>query len=214
MDAWLHATIESFAAHAGWLGAYAAVAGVLLLSGLGLPIPEDIPLLIGGWMCGMGYANIWVMVPLGFVCVLGADLLVFLMGRVYGHHVPRLPVIRRYLTPARLAAAERSFQKHGGKTLFVARFLPGVRSAIYFTAGTFKISTWKMLAFDGLAALLSAPALVLVGYFGTRHFDKVKAFVEGTQWAIAAVAILATAAFIVWRLRKRRALPAAPSAGA
>lgn len=214
MEEWLHRNIELLALHAGWMGAYIGVCGVLIVSGLGLPIPEDIPLLVGGMLCGLGMANIWVMVPLSFGAVVVADLMVFMMGRVYGHHVPRMPIVRRYLTPARLARAETSFHNHGGKTLFIARFLPGVRSAIFFTAGTFKIPMWKMIAFDGAAALLSVPTLVLVGYFGAAYFDKVVAFVERTQLGVVIVAVVAIVGFVMWRLRRRRRVVASPpSAG-
>ncbi len=209
MEAWLHDAMVTLSTHAGWLGVYVAIVTVLLVSGLGLPIPEDIPLLLAGMLCGMGRANIWVMVPLTFAAVVIADLMVFTMGRVCGHHVPRLPIVGRYLTPARLARAEQAFHNHGGKTLFIARFLPGVRSAIYFTAGTFKIPLWKMVAFDGAAAVLSVPTLVLVGYFGAAYFDQVVEFVERTQIGIAVLAVLAVVGFVMWRRRRRRRVASA-----
>lgn len=211
MDQWLHQWLVNAATHAGSLGSYVGIVGILLVSGLGLPIPEDIPLLVAGLLCGLGLANIWVMLPLCLVAVFGADMMVYALGRVYGHHVPRMPIVRRYLTPNRLAGAERAFHRHGGKTLFVARFLPGFRSAIYFTAGTFKISVWKMVLFDGLASLLSVPALVLMGYFGTKHFAAIQSFVERTQLGLLVVFALAVAGGVMWRLRRRRG--AAASAG-
>lgn len=198
----------AFTNHAGWIGVYLAVVGILLASGFGLPVPEDIPLLVGGMLCGLGHANIYIMTPLAFMAVLSADLTVFLLGRKYGHYVPRLPIIRRYLTTQRLAWAEQKFIRHGGKTLFVARFLPGVRSAIYFSAGTFKTPTWKILAFDGAAALLSVPVLLLLGYFGAKHFDKVSRFVEQTQIGLMLAIVAAVALLVVWRIRRRRALAA------
>jgi membrane protein DedA with SNARE-associated domain len=212
MDEWLLRNFETLAQQAGWLWCYVSVCGVLIVSGLGLPIPEDIPLLVGGMLCGRGYANIFVMLPLTFFAVIISDLMVFTIGRVYGHHVPRLPIVRRYLTPARLARAEQAFHHHGGKTLFIARFLPGARSAIFFTAGTFKIPAWKMLAFDGSAALLSVPTLVLVGYFGAAYFEQVVEFVERTQIGLGILAALVVVGFVFWRMRRRR-LVAPPPAG-
>ncbi len=106
---------------------YVVVLGLILLSGLGLPIPEDIPLILAGYLCypGHGYADPWVLFPLTFLAVVGADVMVFVLGRRYGHHVPKLPLMRRFLTEKRLARTERLLHTHGGKFLFVARFMPG-----------------------------------------------------------------------------------------
>jgi membrane protein DedA with SNARE-associated domain len=184
---------------------------LLLISGLGLPIPEDIPLLAAGYLCYLGDlpeshggVDLWYMVPATFIAVVGADSLIYYMGRRYGHHLPRLRFIRRYLTEERLQKAQLAFHNHGGKTLFVARFLPGLRAPVFFSAGVFKIPYWKMLAFDGTAALISVPALVLVAYFGGHQIGKVKHLAGQVQIVIGAVAIALVISFIVWKIRRKR----------
>jgi membrane protein DedA with SNARE-associated domain len=211
MQEWLYNLLYLIADTGGAQWVYIAIAGILVISGFGLPVPEDVPLLLGGLLCGLGYADVRVMAPLCFVAVLGADLVLYLIGRRYGHHVPKFPILRRYLTEARLAKAEAAFHAHGGKTLFTARFLPGVRAAIYFTAGAFKVPYWKILCFNGGAALLSVPTLVFVGYFGAKHFDKVSKAVGVAQLIIAAVVLIAATLFIVWRTRRKRRLNATSS---
>ena len=202
----LASLIDSMSAY-GTYGAYLVVVGILLVSGFGAPIPEDVPLLLGGVACAMGLANIWIMVPVTFIAVLGADMIMWGIGRRYGQHVPNLPVIRRYLTRRRMRRAHLAFHRHGGKTLFIARFLPGVRATVYFSAGVFRIPCWKMLFWDGLAALLSVPAIVLAGYFGAQQFEKIKLWTGRIEIAIAVVAVVAIALFIVFKLAKRRVVP-------
>jgi len=182
---------------------YLGVVSLLLLSGCGLPLPEDIPLLAAGYLCGIGQANIWVMVPLTLVTVVGADLILFWLGRRYGHHVPRLPLIRRYLREARLKRAEAVFRKHGGKTLFIARFLPGLRATVYFTAGGFKIPYWKILAFDGSAALISVPAIVLFTYYFADHIDQIRYWSREAQLLISLLAAAAIITFVAIRLIRK-----------
>lgn len=189
--------MEDFLTHFGYWGIFL----VLAASGAGLPFPEDIPLLFGGYLCATGLASLEVMIPFTFVTVLGADTLLFLIGRKYGRHVTKMPLFRRFLTPQRLASAEMAFHTHGGKTLFTSRFVPGVRAAVFFTAGVFKIPTWKFLLFDGAAALLSVPLLVMIGYWGASHLDKVKDAAFTTQLCIGVV--IATIVLLVF-LRKRR----------
>lgn len=189
--------MEQFLTHFGYWGIFF----VLLASGVGLPFPEDIPLIFGGYLCASGFASLEIMIPFTFVTVLGADTMLYLIGRKYGRHVPNLPFFRRFLTPQRLAAAEIAFHNHGGKTLFTSRFVPGVRAAVFFTAGVFKIPAWKFLLFDGAAALLSVPLLVLVGYWFSSHIDKVRNAAFTTQICIGL--LIATAILLIY-LRKRR----------
>jgi len=178
---------------------------VLLLSGLGLPVPEDIPLLVAGYLC---YSNpnvsIWVMLPVTFAAVLGADFLIYGIGRKYGHHLPRLPLLKKHLTPERLAKAELKLSKHGGKYLFVARFLPGLRAPAYLTAGVCKVPFYKMVVYDGLAALISVPVWVLASYIFGAHIDKVKELAHDTKNVILVLFIVAIVVAVVWWFRHRR----------
>ncbi|HEX7010122.1 MAG TPA: DedA family protein [Phycisphaeraceae bacterium] len=185
---------------------YVAVIGVLLLSGLGLPLPEDIPLIVAGYLCGQGYTNPWVMFPGAFMAILGADGLIFVLGRRYGHHVPRLPLLRRFLTEQRLARTEQMLHRHGGKFIFMARFLPGLRTAAFFTAGGFKIPYWKFFLFDGSAALLSVPAILLLAYAFSHQIHQVSQWVADGQAVAIGGVLLGMAGFVggKWFLKKRR----------
>lgn len=188
---------------------YLGLVVVLTLSGFGMPIPEDVPLIFAGYLCGQGHADIYIMLPLAFVTVIGTDMIIYTFGRKLGHRIPNLPIIRRFLTQSRLAQAAEFFHRHGGKTLFFGRFLPGIRTPIFFTAGTFKIPWWKMLLFDGAAALLSVPALVLLAYYFSDHIEAVRRWVLQAQIGIILIIALAIVGTIGWYWMKRRRAKAA-----
>ena len=188
---------------------YVGVVAVLLASGFGLPIPEDVPLLLGGYLCGIGKADITLMVPICFVAVVGADFIVFLLGRKYGHHVPRMPILRRYLTESRLARAEQAFHAHGGKALFMARFMPGLRAPMYFSAGVFKIPAWKMLTFDGTAAILSVPLWVLLAWWFAQDIEKVRVWSTGAQAVLLALVLVAGGAYLAMKWGRQRRVASA-----
>jgi len=196
--------IGQFIEHLPYLG----VVLVLTLGGFGAPIPEDLPLLIGGYLCGMGKADVCIMLPLTLVTVIGADFLVYFMGRRWGHHVPRLPLLRRYLSEPRLTKAEISFHQHGGKTLFFARFMPGLRTPIYFSAGAFKIPAWKMLLFDGLAAMISVPAWILMAWYlaKTVDFKTLRGWSITTQVSLLALVVVSVAGVVIWKVVRQRRL--------
>ncbi len=200
----MQAFIEQFIIHLPYLG----VVIVIFAGGFGMPIPEDLPLLVGGYLCGSGQADITIMLPLAFSTVLGADLMVYFMGRRYGQHVQRLPLIRRYLSPQRLATAEISFHKHGGKTLFLARFMPGLRTPIYFSAGAFKIPWWKMVAFDGAAALMSVPVWVLLAWYLAQKVDlqTLQEWSFAMQVLLIAAVAVGVIGVVTWKVLRQRRL--------
>ena len=150
---------------------YGTIVGVLLVCGLGLPVPEDITLLVAGLLAASGKISISGGLISGFVGVLAGDSILFMLGRKFGTRVFSLPGLRRFFTPARLLAAEIKIKKHGPLICFVARFLPGVRSAIFAMSGALGVRRSTFLLLDGLAALLSVPLWVYVGFWFGNNFD-------------------------------------------
>jgi membrane protein DedA with SNARE-associated domain len=187
---------------------YLVVVLLLFASGMGAPIAEDIPLLLGGYWCGIGKADIAMMLPITFFAVFGADIMIYTLGRKYGRHVQRVRVLRRYLSPKRMAKAAEAFHKHGGKTLFAARFMPGLRAPLYFSAGTFKIPFWKLLVFDGVAALVSVPLWVLLAWHFADHIDRVRQWSLWAQLTLGSVVVLLIAV-VVYKLTRREKLASA-----
>jgi membrane protein DedA with SNARE-associated domain len=177
---------------------------ILMLTGLGLPLPEDIPLLAAGALCGAGHANIYIMIPVAVASVVGSDCLVLYLGSKYGHHIPKLPILKHFLTEKKLARAEEMFAKHGGKTLILSRFMPGLRAALYFSAGLFKVPMWKLLVYDGGAALFSVPAWVLFAYFFAGNWESVVKIAHRLQLGIGIGVVLVVVSFIIWQVIRHK----------
>lgn len=197
--------LEQLIEHLPYLG----VVLILLAGGFGLPIPEDIPLLLGGYYCGIGKAELSIMLPVAFVAVLGADMVVYALGLRYGHHVPKLPMFGKYLTRERMAKTGNAFHTHCGKTLFMGRFMPGLRVTVYFSAGVFKIAWWKVLLFDGLAAVLSVPVWILLAWHFAHDLDRVKQWSAGAQATLIALAVVAGGGILAWKWARQRRLASA-----
>ena len=142
----MFAILEAFFTQYG----YAAVFLVLVACGFGVPIPEDITLVTGGVIAGLGHANVHIMFAVGMLGVLVGDGLMFAAGRVYGDKILRFRLIQRIMTPKRYAQVQEKFDKYGNRVLFVARFLPGLRTPIYITAGiSRRVSYGQFLVMDG-----------------------------------------------------------------
>ena len=149
---------------------YAAVFLVLVLCGFGIPIPEDVTLVAGGVISGLHFTNVHIMVAVGLAGVLVGDGLMFLLGKYFGESILKFKPVARLMPPKRYAQVQEKFDKYGNRVLFVARFLPGLRSPIFLTAGmSGKVSFWQWLAMDGVAAMISAPFWVYLGDFGAEN---------------------------------------------
>ena len=183
---------------------YLGLAIVLMLTGMGLPVPEDIPLLISGALCGLGKANVYIMIPVAIFFTVFSDCILYFIGRRYGHHAQKFPMLRRYVDEKHLARAEVFFSKHGGKTLFLSRFMPGIRAALYVSAGMFRVEFWKMIVFDGGAALISVPAWILIAYFFANNWEEVQKMAGRLQVGIIGFVVVLVIAFIIWQWRTKR----------
>lgn len=125
----MFALLEAFFVEYG----YAAVFFVLVICGFGVPIPEDLTLVTGGVISGMGYTNPHIMFAVGMLGVLAGDGIMFAAGRIWGQKILKFKPIARIMTPKRYAQVQEKFDKYGNWVLFVARFLPGLRTAVFVT---------------------------------------------------------------------------------
>jgi membrane protein DedA with SNARE-associated domain len=185
---------------------YCTIVGILLACGLGLPIPEDITLLTAGLLASAERISLPGAMIAGFAGVLIGDTFLFFLGRRYGKSVFRLPGFRKIFTPDRISAAEARIRKNGPFICFIARFLPGFRSAIFAMSGALGVRFTTFLALDGLAALLSVPLWVYVGYwFGENFEDALGAALQTSErlqvyiFSGIGVLIVSYVAYKLWR---------------
>ena len=190
----------------GFFGEYGyfAVFACLILCGLGVPVPEDITLVSGGVISGLDLANPHVMLVVGLAGVLFGDSTMFLAGRIFGYRVQKIRLFRKIVTPQRFSQIQQKFKKHGLGLLFVARFLPGLRSPIYLVAGmSHRISYLTFIVMDGLAALISVPVWVYLGFFFADNLDILMEYVHDLQKGIFAALGLIAIIIIAIVLKKK-----------
>lgn len=197
--------------------AYFTVFGVLLACGLGLPIPEDISLILGGYLAHTGAAKLSVMMVVGFMGIVIGDSTIFFLGRRLGAKVRKNEsgLLLRIISPQKRAHVARLFKIHGHKIVMVARFLPGVRTVTFFTAGSAGMSYFTFICWDGLAALASAPVFVYLGYYFGGDLERLLDNIqhgEATVISIVAVIVLSYIGFKVYRARREREEEAAIAA--
>jgi len=183
---------------------YNTLAGVLLLCGLGLPIPEDVSLISAGYLAHLGIVNPHKVFVVCFLAVLGGDCIAFALGRLFGSRLLDSRLARRFFRPRKQIRVRAYFRKFGSKVIFIARFLPGLRFSIFLSAGTLRVRPSVFITYDSLAALVSVPALVYLAFFFGEHIDHVVSWARRSEYGILVVVLLIAIWFALKMLRKRR----------
>jgi membrane protein DedA with SNARE-associated domain len=163
---------------------YLGVFGTLLAAGMGLPIPEELPIVTAGAMVGhdanpnpddpthpTSHLRWYVMLPVVIAGVVIGDAILYTIGRVWGYKVLDFRFVRtRMLPPDRRARIERNFHRYGIWILLGARLLPGIRSPIFLMAGINRLPLTKFLLADGLYAIPGVSMLFFLAYVFTDQF--------------------------------------------
>ena len=185
--------------------AYLLVFGVLLLCGLGLPIPEDITLFAAGLMSYYKVTHVYVATAVCMIGVLLGDTIIFTIGHKYGRSIASKGFFKNVLSEERLNKVSKKFNQDGNFIIFWARFMPGLRAPIFFSAGTLHLPYRVFLFYDGTASLISVPAIVYsVFYFGSE-LDYILGMIKKVQHLIVFFVLSWVIFFVVrWLWDKRK----------
>ena len=183
---------------------YAGLFVILFLCGLGLPIPEELTLLTGGFFVHLGIIRIYPTLLASFCGILGGDLAIYSIGKKWGQDILNHQNLRRVITERRLERVRQFFLNHGNKTVFIARFISGLRVAAFFAAGTMGVKLGKFLLLDFLGALVLTPLLVLLGYYFGESIGWLSGVVHQIDFWLMVLAILACLVAVGYYLCKRK----------
>jgi membrane protein DedA with SNARE-associated domain len=192
---------------------YAGFFLVLVLGGLGLPVPEEVPVILAGVLTRKAVLS----GPLAFgSCLLGVivgDFVVYFLGYYYGEKVLSLPLTRKFLTKPREAQIKGYFHRHGIKILIVGRFAVGFRTAAYLTAGILKLPALRLFLTDLFAATFSTTLMFGLGYLFAQQIDRAMTEIHRWQhWITFAVALGLSSWLLIryYRGRRRIGQPVGP----
>jgi membrane protein DedA with SNARE-associated domain len=194
-------TLNEIVQHFPYLGLFL----LLVLGGLGFPLPEDATL----FLCGVLIATDVVMALPALLVVYGGILLVdfglYLVGRKYGRMVVTHPKFHRILGPEKLARLEDKFHRNGILIILLGRHLIVLRAQIFLVAGILKMPRWKFMIADGVSSLITIGLLAGAGYLGA-HTLKTVEDARGLEYGISAAAGAILIGFIIYKvIRHKRA---------
>jgi membrane protein DedA with SNARE-associated domain len=181
---------------------YPGVFLILLGTGLGVPIPEELPIVIAAMMARWDVMHWWGALLSCLGGVLAGDMLLYTLGRHFGRRILQWPPARRILTPEREARVMHAYHRHGLKFVVMARLIMGLRAAAFLTAGLVRVPFPRFLLVDVTAVLVSVPISFGVAYAIADSVVVALARVREMQMWIAGVALLVAVAWGLALLRR------------
>jgi membrane protein DedA with SNARE-associated domain len=183
---------------------YAGIFAALLLSSLGVPLPEEVTIVSAGLLSHAGVVRWWLALPVCIAGVLSGDIVLYWAGRRWGPRILDWRPARRVLSPERLAEFEAAYRRRGAVIVFGARHVMGLRAAAFLAAGVVRVSFPRFLAADAAAALLGVPVSFTLAFLFSSQVWRILDDVRRVErWA----ALAALVAVVVWLgVRQYRAL--------
>lgn len=141
-------------------------------AGVGLVVPGETVMLLGGAVAGQGAIDVYILIAIAWFSAWAGDTASFFIGRRLGRefvlkHGPRVGI-----THERFEQVETYFGRHGGKTILVGRFISLVRALAPFVAGSSGMSYRSFVPYSVLGTGIWASAHILIGYFFSRSIDQ------------------------------------------
>ena len=213
-----HATVmpsSAWVALEAWVGffGYRGIFFALLLGSLGVPIPEEMPIVAAGALSHGGLLRWWLALPVCIAGVLSGDMVLYWTGRHWGERVLNWRVVRWVLTPQREAWLKDAYCRHAVKTVVTVRHVVGLRAAALLMAGIARVPFWKFMLADAGAALVGVPFSFGLAYFFTDQIGAILADVHRVErWLLLSGLLAFGGLVIVSIVRWNRRVPNVPHA--
>lgn len=166
---------------------------------IGLVAPGETAIVVGGVVAGQGEIDIIALIAVVWACAVAGDVTSFYLGRRLGREFLVRHGARVQITPERLVTVEGFFDRHGGKAIFLGRFVGLVRAIAPFLAGSSGMSFRRFAPYDILGAGLWGTTFCLLGFVFWRSLSQVLSIAK--QGALALGIVIAIVVGIVVLVR-------------
>jgi membrane protein DedA with SNARE-associated domain len=160
---------------------YAALVGMMFLSAVGFPLPEEVTLVSIGVLSFMGgnpqhfpppfpgapVVNMHTASLIATFAVFGSDFLIYMIGRTWGRKILQKPFVQKFIPPEMMDRVQAWTKKYGAYACGIFRFTPGIRFPGHLACGIMHFPVWKFALIDGIAVAISVPTQIyLLAIYG------------------------------------------------
>ncbi len=182
---------------------YAGLFILLILGGLGLPLPEDATLMLCGFLLFNGTVKPVPAFLVVYAGLLLADVMIYWFGRTYGDAITGHRWFQKLISQQRLEELKERFRKRGLVYILIGRHIIGIRVQLFLAAGVIKMPLPRFILADGLSATLTIALMTGIGHMGGSSLDAIGKNVARIEHFLALGLI---AGLLVYYILKKRAL--------
>lgn len=160
-------------------------------------LPGDSLIFAAGAFAALGSFNVVALLVLFWVAAFLGDTVNYWIGHFFGQKIidnPKLPINQKHIDKT-----QKFYDKHGGKTIFLARFIPIVRTFAPFVAGIGKMEYKKFISFNATGGLAWVSGFTLLGYF----FGNIPQVKENFSLVVIAIILLSVSPILIEFIRSK-----------
>lgn len=166
---------------------------------IGLVVPGETMLLVGGAVAGQGAVDVYILIAIAWFAAWLGDTTSFFIGRRLGRgfilrHGPRVGI-----TAERFEQVEDYFSRHGGKTIFLGRFIGFVRALAPFVAGSSGMRYRVFVPYSILGTGVLNSSVILLGYAFSRSIETAAKYAGRGAFLLATLIVVAVGAVMLYR---------------
>jgi membrane protein DedA with SNARE-associated domain len=185
--------ISQIIASYGYLALFALVAG----ESLGIPLPGETALITAAIYAGTTHRlSPWVIFAVAAAAAIIGDNIGFWIGVKGGYRLARRYGPKVRLDERKLKTARYLFDRHGGKVVFLGRFVSVLRTYAAFLAGTSRMRWWRFLPANALGGILWAAVYTTAAYLAGSELKRVTGILDWVLGGLAVAVIVATVLLI------------------
>ncbi len=171
---------------------------------VGLLVPGETVVIVGGVVAGQGHIDLWLLLVLTWLCAFAGDLTGYLLGRRLGRRFLLTHGPRVHITEERLRRVEEYFGRYGPAAILIGRFVGLIRAVAPFLAGASKYPRGRFVALAALGTGMWSAAFVLLGYLFWQSLDEAIAIAKSSSLVVGAVAAVVIALVVAYRYLRDR----------
>jgi membrane protein DedA with SNARE-associated domain len=183
-----------------------AVALIVLIEGLGIPLPGETAVLVGAALAGQGDISLARVMVGAFVGAILGGSGGYWIGRLGGMALLHRHGSRVWLTQQRIGRAGDLLDRHGAAAIIIARFIAFIRILISYVAGAAQMPFWRFFVFNAIGALAWVGVLGPLGYAFGNDLPRLERWIRNVGVGFVSLVVIAAVVvpLVFWLRRRHR----------
>ena len=177
---------------------------LLILGGVGFPLPEDTTLILCGFLISTEVVKPVPVLAVVYAGLIITDIGLYSVGRKYGQKIVSHRRFRKIVSQERLSILEDNFKRRGVLYILIGRHLAGLRAQLFLTAGVMRMSVVKFMIADAASSLFTMAIMVGAGYIGGNSLQVVKSDIRRIEHIGILLAVILLVIGLIYEYSRSR----------